>query len=273
LPKSVVVFGLYSVCALRAASDSLLPAVTSLAAPVEFRDPGESDVALLAELSSSEVGSEVGPDAAAAQAQTLTEKLLALKLVKMGLHTYDSVAETFGAPKLEVVYSETMEVVGTFKTEGMVAATKAGVSKSYAHTSKAVAHTYDMTKTGAAKAKQHTYETTAAALEAAAAKGAAAAARGVNFSKPYVSRAALLHGTSPSAVLQSLPVYTSRVYRPCEPSLTVSALSPQLSKGTSSACWRTRRFPRSWARCWRPPSAPAAWSRRCRRKRKRRSTR
>lgn len=185
----------------------MLPAVTSLAAPVEFRDPGESDVALAAELSSSEVGSEVGPDAAAAQAQTLTEKLLALKLVKMGLHTYDSVAETFGAPKLEVVYSETMEVVGTFKTEGMVAATKAGVSKSYAHTSKAVAHTYDMTKTGAAKAKQRTYETTAAALEAAAAKGAAAAARGVNFSKPYVSRAALLHGTSPSTVLQSLPVH------------------------------------------------------------------
>lgn len=111
--------------------------------------------------------------------QTLSEKLLALKVVKMGVNTYDTVAETFGAPKLEVVYNETMDVVGTLKSDGMVAATKAGVTKSYTHTSKAVAHTYDMTKSGALKAKKNTYEGTTAAFEAVA-------TRSVELSKPYV---------------------------------------------------------------------------------------
>jgi hypothetical protein len=173
----------------------LLPADSS-PAPADFRDPGESappeesDANPAAE-ATSEVGAE---DAAATQAQTLSEKLLALKVVKMGVNTYDTVAETFGAPKLEVVYNETMDVVGTLRSDGMVAATKAGVTKSYTHTSKAVAHTYDMTKTGALKAQKSTYEGTTAAFEAVA-------TRSVDFSKPYVHDTKLSSIFTPTMLL------------------------------------------------------------------------
>jgi hypothetical protein len=111
--------------------------------------------------------------------KSLTEKLLDLQVTQSLFRTYDKVAEATGAPNIEKIGNDIVEVHTQWKGEGIVAAAKTATSKSINHTTNVVGHTMDVTKAAAGSTWQKVTETTTNITN-----------KSIEKTKPYLQRVA-----------------------------------------------------------------------------------